>query len=180
MDQKDYPNEPGVGGIDFSNLKTGEIISASGARIQAEVGYGFISLKDKDKELTAEVDDDGNLKLRAFTKDRETGIKHPDLYATKFIELALSHFEKQGIRITAFKDRWNEDTDNFEKFHDVLNRTGSKIEAALSNLPMPLIKRGFTDISDEDILVGNYKAPDSQQPSFVVATFQKGLRENEN
>jgi len=171
IEQKDDPNIEEKYGIDFSALKPGEFKAGSGAVLQFEKGYGYISISDGGKyELSAEVES-GILKVRLFTKDRETGLHHPDMFASKFLETALSYFEKQGVIIREFRDIWEKGSDTYERFQAEYSLTGSLIEAAKSNLLEPVRRRGFTDIKDQDVRIVKY--PDNPEFDCVYATFRK-------
>ncbi len=182
LEQAGYPNIPGEYGIDFSKFKFGtfELTTASGAKLTGESQDGYLSVRDDTHEMTAEVKGYGTLEFRLFTKDLiddpEKGkvradTKHPDMYASYFMEVALRNFEKQGIEINEIRDMWYAGTDTYQKYNDVLKETGSRVEAAKANLRKPLIARGFTHIADGDIREITY--PNSPHGNNVIAVFRR-------
>ena len=171
IEQKEYPLERGVKGIDFSNITSGHFVSESGAELETRKGYGYMSIVDRKKnfELSAEVES-GILKVRVYTKDRITGERHPDMYASKFVDVALSYFENQGVVIDEFRGIWTAGTDTYDKFMDEYKKTGSLTQAAASNLWEPINRRGLNRISDSDIRVVEYPDPTM---NCVYATFRR-------
>lgn len=174
IEQQGYPHIPGERGIDFSQLKrSGQIVTDSGSLLEYEHDDGFISLRDKTHEMTAKLDD-GIFSCRLFTKDRKSGERHPDLYASYFLEVALSHFEKKGFEIEEFRDIWTKGTDTYDRFYKVLDETGSVVDAAVSNLLKPLRDRGFISISENDVNQITY--PDNPSANCVYARFKREER----
>jgi hypothetical protein len=182
LEQAGYPNIPGEYGIDFSKVKFGnfELTTASGATLIGESQDGYLSLRDGVHEMTAEVKGYGTLEFRLFTKglidDPEkgkirAGDKHPDMYASYFLEVALRNFEKQGVEINEVRDMWYAGTDTYEKYQRVLAETGNRVDAAKSNMFKPLIDRGFTHITEDDIREIVY--PNSPNANNVVAVFRR-------
>lgn len=171
IEQNGYPHIPGEYGIDFSQLKgVGLLATDSGKTLRYEVGEGYISLKDTNHEMTAKLED-GFFSCRLYTKDRDSSERHPDMYASYFLEVALSHFEKRGLEIEEFRDIWTQGTDTYDKFYRILEETGSAVEAAKSNLPKPLVNRGFTKIVEPDI--NQIKYPYNPNANCVYARFTK-------
>ena len=182
VEQSGYPNIPGERGIDFSKFGFGEFefTTASGATLVGERQDGYLSVHDDTHEMTAEVKGYGTLELRLFTKDividPEKGsvradTKHPDMFASYFIEVALNDFEGQGVEINEVRNMWYSGTDTYSKYMKVLGETGSRVEAAKANLFKPLVSRGFTHITDDKIREIVY--PNSPDSNNVIATFTR-------
>lgn len=183
VEQSGYPNISGEYGIDFSKFGFGkfEFTTASGRKLNGERQGGFLSVRDDSHEMTAEVKGSyGTLELRLFTKDMiddpekgriRTSTKHPDMFASYFLEVALNDFEKRGVEVNEVRDMWYAGTDTYNKYQKVLEETGSKVEAAKANMFKPLIKRGFTHITEDNIREIVY--PNSPEANNIVAIFRR-------
>ncbi len=100
--------------------------------------------------------ENGYLKFNFQTKwqiNEKEKIRHPDMFAGKFVAVALTYFEQDGL-VKGFSDVWEEGRDIYIQFQD-LRRIGlSKKQAALKTLPGKIYsKLGFSVAShvNEDI-----------------------------
>lgn len=175
-----YPYEEGQFGIPFveifsriNNGKNGdEIVGGSGRRLCYRLSRGRRLLNfqvfDLDDlyyalESTLDMSDSVigfSLNTKIKPSDIQFGIgqtRHPDLFARKFIGVALEFFENLGYRINCCKAYWvNEEmeeyADNYHSFMNAFRRTGNKAESArLTWTGRALAEYGFTAITDDDV-----------------------------
>ena len=121
--------------------------------------------------------ENGYLKFNFQTKrqiNEKEKIRHPDMFAGKFVALALAYFEQDGS-IKGFSDVWEEGRDLYIQFKDLRKKGLSKNQAALNTLSGKIYsKLGFSLAShvDEDIprrIEAIFKRP-SASPSVMNKT----------
>lgn len=88
-----------------------------------------------------------------------TGVKirlrHPDMYAGKFVGSALDYFESCGNNISVCKSVWlPPGSDNYDIFMKAFQKTGDKLQAAKATIDAGILaKYGFHNIDEEGILM---------------------------
>jgi len=108
--------------------------------------------------LMAEVDPNTDiLQLNVQTLNPKVSDKrHPDLYASKFVEVAVDYFRSQGIHIKHFLGEWKEGGVNYFQFFENLKKTGDPIPSARQTWTGHVIGRvGFTKIPEDSIVIEN-------------------------
>lgn len=162
VEQEEYPYVKGSHGIPFSVLKeTGGkevIISGSGKILLCTASSDLLEVSDFDDKnlyLQAHLSTDGLLTMALRTHSAvNPEEKHPDMFASRFIELIFRYFANRGREIECFLAQWGTNSDNYSQFMDVFQRSNDKVLAAKSTWSGEIIaKHGLTEIRPEDILV---------------------------
>lgn len=175
-----YPYEAGRCGIPFdevfsnisSGMNTGEIYGGSRRILSYGLSQGNIlltldihDLKDPYYAMVGVLDTQQKilgfaLNTKVKSQDLQFGLgrtRHPDMFANKFIGIALSYFDSIGYAIHCCRAYWiNEektsDAVNYYSFMRAFKRTGNKIEAARQTWTgRVLAEYGFHVSTEEDI-----------------------------
>jgi hypothetical protein len=135
-----YPYAPGERGVNFDEIierakkgeRIGTVTSASGKNLGYILDEGHISVSDLENEyfmLSASWADETVEFALASTKIQSRE-KHPDMYAGKFVEFALSYFESQGKTVREIFDVWEPPSDNYKGFCNARNYWDNDFKAA--------------------------------------------------
>ena len=105
-------------------------------RMFAHVARGILTLDLKTKDI-------------AFSERPQ---RHPDLYAERFVNLALRHFQNCQTPVNFFRGDWKPGTDNFNSFMEAVALGQDNVTAARNTWSgKTLGKHGFSKISAENI-----------------------------
>lgn len=167
-----YPYVENSHGIPFFQMKEGEelvLISGSGTVLSynATLSELFVCATDNGSqtELYAGVDK-GLLKFSLYPRKtiHEISGYHPDMFATKFIDVALRYFEDRQVSIGGCFADWYGGT-NHTEYHALKDGSKGRVFAANNTwMGRKLIERGFETARDEDIL---------EKKSGVFVNFKK-------
>ncbi len=172
IEQHEYPvNRNGVG-INFENLRDnkGALISASGRIIHSEISDNEIYLEDGGYSMQATLGDDF-LSFYIYTKNIQTGKKHPDFFAAKFVGLAVNHFESKGLPIEKVRDVWPRWSDNYTMFMEEFENSQDKVEAAKSTWSSKVYEDLGFKLNEERIIINHY--PNYPTADIIVAYFDR-------
>lgn len=166
-----YPYIPGEYGIPFSDLidefkfkrkRFGFIHGGSGAEMEFKFNGGLISVRDiahPDRGMLARLAygvASFNIQTRKLPTDRwenEPDL-HPDMFAAKFVSLALEYFQNEGEEVTACEGLWAKGSVNRETFLKELRIHGDHVMAARATWSGKLFSSlGFSRIERSDIEV---------------------------
>lgn len=169
-----YPYIPGDRGVplfDFMTTQGGEFTVTGGSGRELNCTFGDRLMKVEDAtyprfHLSAVVDVLGTLNLDLYPRLYHKGERHPDLYAAKFIAMALAYFERKRMAINGFFASWEKGGTNYEEFMQAHKKEGrNKIEAAAQTWSARTMARhGFTVVERVAI---------SEDGEKVVALFSK-------
>lgn len=161
VEQAGYPYIEGLYGIPFGQLLVGsEVIvkSGSGRRLSCEMGRSRIHVLDEDEQmlgLSASVTS-GVIKLNLQTRlnnGSQQGV-HPDLFAAKFVGMALVNFRHHGVNVVSLIGKWHPGSVNYRAFQKTKVVTGDALLAAKSTWTGKIAAlHGFTELNAEDLLV---------------------------
>jgi hypothetical protein len=183
MERIKYPYEPGKFGIPFEKIdqfykekrKKGKILSGSGRTLVCEIyknSFGICDSKFQERTMSALVNDGVvTFDLRTKKSDRDMRQKfpwerHPDMFAKKFVGMALQYFGDKGIEINTCRGSWGSFSDNLRAYNHELKKSGDKVKAAKSTWSgQAFIEYGFTQIEEKDIEENEY---------YIQADFHRG------
>lgn len=150
MEVQPYPYIPGEKGIPFEEIfsnfrngvKAGSIQAGSGAELRYEIDTKLLFIQDRqyvDRLMGASVEE-GVAKFEIQTRRSDLDIirmnfpweRHPDMYASRFIGVALAFFEQNGEKVEACWGYWKPRGFNHQQFEEQLRVTGDLKTAALS------------------------------------------------
>lgn len=164
-----YPYFPGSYGIPFGHvfgeidlgLSRGDILGGSGRELEWNldnssgfVCFSIIDERNSHYQLSAVVSErPGQARFILFTKTKGSG-RHPDMYAKKFIGVALNLFDDLGIEIThCLGDWYRGQTRIFDEFTDAFNSSQSKsLSAKETWAGRAFGEYGFTEIIEDDVV----------------------------
>ena len=96
--------------------------------------------------------------------------RHQDLFAARFVNFALRHFQSFGVLINSVESVWKQDSVNYEDYTNAITAGQDKVTAAKNTWSgRTLGKHGFTRILFGGIRI-NYE--DGMQPE-IIALFEK-------
>ena len=162
-----YPYIPGDRGIPFDALftraqsgeRSGTFISGSNRKLDYLVMEDNISIADPEGEIyiMAALVQEGVASFAMHTKNPENpDERHRDMYAAKFVGIALDYFKSRGHNIQHCIDSWQPGTDTHKDFFDEYGKTGDKVSAAKSNWAgRTYMSNGFTEINESVINIFN-------------------------
>ncbi len=151
VEQAGYPYVEGSHGIPFFQMEEGEglkINGGSGAILCYDVLPDELQVTDGDVRssffLNAKVED-GVLDLSLFTRRNDDNVSQhfPDFFASRFIDVALTHFNNTDAMINYFQAHWSRGV-NYETFNNVLAKTNDPRMAVRETWTYKeMSKRGF-------------------------------------
>ncbi len=172
VEQSGYPYVEGRYGVQFHAMQEGEainILGGSGRILKYNLFPEEIRVYDPDidspTELFANVSD-GMIRFSLFPRltTSEESPYHPDLFASKFMDVAINYFRDVGIQITGCIADWYLGT-NQQQYWRMREEGYDREHSANSTwMGKKLIEKGFKPVSDEDIFEKN---------KFVIANFWK-------
>ena len=160
VEQAGYPYVEGSHGIPFFAMEEGEsleIIGGSGQVLSyyalPDTLYVFDPQEVLRNSLLA-IASNGKLLLTLFPSPdglHDTP-RHPDLYAKRFIDVALAHFKKHGIKIDKHVSDWPSWTENYRQYERLIAQ-GADDEYAVNHtwIGKTLKERGFLPAVASDI-----------------------------
>lgn len=158
IEQCNYPYESASHGIDFTSMPDDDFLyifeGGSGAVLSASIAPSMLMLNDEERggSLVAIADPANrafNLALSTRLKD---GSRHPDLFAAKFIGVALHHFARNGFRPDCLEAEWTPGGDNYNTFKDGMQTHRDKRDAVLATWTARIIAQyGFTRVEYHNI-----------------------------
>ncbi len=170
MVENKYPYNPGRGGINFDLLfkqaetegNSGKFKAASGRDLSYTIKPYNIEVQDPPYILDAFVFS-GIASFNLRTKilpihDQEyNGVtRHPDMFAGKFVRLALDFFNSQDQQVGACESRWLPDSDNFAMFVDEFAKTGDLVKSAhVTWSGQNFALNGYSQLLEDNIWVAN-------------------------
>lgn len=187
MERINYPYELGKAGIPFEKIfklqKEGRIAgivdSGSGKKLNFRVEENLIEIRDAEfqyRYMRARVEDRAvNFSLYTTYLNKKSiedfpWERHPDLFADRFVGIALQYFEDRQVKIEICRDTWMPDSDNFIAYREELNRSGDKVKAAKNTWSGKIYaKYGFSEIGEKDIKLGSV----SEDSYCVLADFHR-------
>lgn len=183
-----YPYQPGEKGIPFYELleragkgeSAGSFVSGSGRTLDYLITEDSLKIADGhnlqyEMEATCR---DGVAEFTLFTnvvlpdaRNVEARVRHPDMFAAKFVSFALHYFKSKGIDVRVCEDLWYPpDSDNLDAFKEVYGRTKDKVQAAKATWSAKVFaKFGYTEINENGIQV----EPLLQSGYAVTAIFSR-------
>jgi len=169
MERIKYPYEPGKFGIPFEKIdqlykerrKKGKILSGSGRILICKIdkhSFGIYDSKLQERTMSAAVDD-GIITFNLQTKNSDRDMRqefpwerHPDMFAKKFVGMALQYFGDKRIEIDTCRGSWGFLSENLRAYRRELKKSGDKVKAAKSTWSgQTFMGYGFTQIEEKDI-----------------------------
>jgi len=170
MERINYPFRPGSEGIPFKTvfdnyvhkINDGEIIGGSGANLSYAIERGLLYVEDSvfgDRFMHAYVEDGfAQFNIRTKTSPLDTirhefpWPRHPDMFAKKFIGVALEHFKNDGIEIIGCIGVWEPNSDNHAIYTRELAVDGNRLRAAKATASAKMFAaHGFNKITSNEI-----------------------------
>jgi len=157
MVEAKYPYVPGESGIPLDDLEIsfeGDVCGGSGKQLFCLIDSDTIVIFDKAAfklTLSANVISE-ILFVGVRSRDKETGERHPDLFAKKFIGWAVAYFENQGHLINRFMGNWTRgegkySSTNFDAYQAGRKSGMNPAEAAMSTWTGKTVAElGFTEV----------------------------------
>lgn len=172
IEQYEYPVSRDGGGINFENLRDnmGFLVSESGRIIQLEISNSEIYLEDGGFSMQATLGDNF-LSFFVYTKNIQTGKKHPDFFAAKFVGLAVNYFESKGSPIEKVRDVWPRWSDNYTMFMEEFKKSQDKVRAAKATWSNKVYGDLGFRLDEERIIINEY--PNYPTADIVVAYFDR-------
>lgn len=175
MERINYPFEPGNIGIHFEEVFKnytqgkirGIITSGSGASINYKVAKDELYVEDfafADRFMHARAEGEvAKFSLQTKTSPLDVIItrgfpwqRHPDMFAKKFVGVALEYFKSNGIEITICKAVWYLNSDNHKAYTQELAIDNDKVRAAKATPSGQIfVSYGYNRINLEDISDSN-------------------------
>ncbi len=167
-----YPYQPGEKGVPFEELlervgngeSKGAFVGGSGRALDYSITEDSIKITDE-HDLQYEMEAtcrDGVAEFTLFTNvvppdagNSEARVRHPDMFAAKFVSFALQYFKSKDMDVKACKDLWYPpDSDNLDTFKEIYGKTHDKVQAAKATWSAKVFaQNGYTEINEEDIQI---------------------------
>lgn len=141
--ETEYPYIAGRGGVDFGEIQrklgseeffSGVIDGGSGRKLVVTVAPNYLEVSDAiqpDLVLSCGLSEDAALRFNIRTKVDKSS-RHPDLYAEKFVDLAIGHFQfAQKIIGNWLMETNGSESTNFDSYM-TQRRLGKPAEEAAS------------------------------------------------
>lgn len=166
----DYPFVPGEKGIQMNHLferlhngeERGVLLTGSGRELDFIGNSFFLKISDtsipcyfhmwailgRERFITF-----GLQTIREVNGNgQKITAKHPDMFAGKFIGIALSYFKGRGMDIWGCRGVWTPNSDNYEFFMHEYQRSADKVLAAKATWSAKrFAEYGYDNIEEDDI-----------------------------
>jgi len=163
VEQAGYPYVPGSHGIPFCELpleSRGVVVGGSGKPLYYEAYRRRISAIDNTDGqmlgLFAKIFDGAmSLNLQTRLHDDNVVITHPDLFAAKFVKMALVNFQRYE-NIGCIVGKWHPGSVNYDAFQVAKAATGDALLAAKSTWTGKIAAlNGYTELNPDDMIEDN-------------------------
>jgi len=171
LEQAEYPYIEGSHGIPFFKMAKGSayIETAQGRMLNYTLEPDTVYVWDPDlnvaNSLMANVNEGVlTLSLHPTPDDMHETPRHPDLFAGKFIDFVLGHFNKNHVAIESHLSDWHSGR-NLQEFGDLWVQGADLGYAANQTwIGKKIISKGFSPATDSDV---------AMKKGSVYAVFKK-------